>query len=133
MNDDPSQSDVHQTLRSQLSTILSGLKDTLQADVVCLFVYDADTENFHLPIGIGMRDPDSFYDPRMRPRGDRGAAKLVIQNSSITIERIEDRPELYAAFAHREQIRSMAGVACIFQGKILGILICQLSQSSYVQ
>ena len=122
MNDDLSQSDVHQTLRSQLTAVLTGLKETLQADVVCLFVYDADTESFHLPIGLGLRDPDSFNDPKMRPRGDRGVAKLVLQNSYLIIDKLDDRPELYAAFAHREQIRSMAGVACIFKESIVGIL-----------
>ena len=122
MNDDLSQSDVHQTLRSQLTAVLTGLKETLQADVVCLFVYDADTESFHLPIGLGLRDPDSFNDPKMRPRGDRGVAKLVLQNSYLIIDKLDDRPELYAAFAHREQICSMAGMACSYQETILGIL-----------
>ena len=122
MNDDLSQSDVHQTLRSQLTAVLTGLKETLQADVVCLFVYDAATESFHLPIGLGLRDPDSFNDPKMRPRGDRGVAKLVLQNSYLIIDKLDDRPELNAAFAHREQICSMAGMACSYQETILGIL-----------
>ena len=122
MNDDLSQSDVHQTLRSQLTAVLTGLKETLQADVVCLFVYDAATESFHLPIGLGLRDPDSFNDPKMRPRGDRGVAKQVLQNSYLIIGNFDDRHELYAAFAHREHIRSMAGMACIFKESIVGIL-----------
>ena len=122
MNDGPSPSDVHQTLRSQLTAVLTDLKDSLQADVVCLFVYDSDTESFHLPIGLGLRDPDSFNDPKMRPRGDRGVAKLVLQNSYLIIDKLDDRPELFAAFAHREQIRSMAGMACIFKESIVGIL-----------
>ena len=122
MNDDLSQSDVHQALRNQLTAVLTDLKDTLQADVVCLFVYDAYTESFHLPIGLGLRDPDSFNDPKMRPRGDRGVAKLVLQNSYLIIDKLDDRPELYAAFAHREHIRSMVGMACIFKESIVGIL-----------
>ena len=122
MNNNPMISDTEQTLVKQLTTILSDLKDTLQADAVCLFVYDVDTESFHLPIGLGLRDLDSFNDPRMRPRGDRGAAKQIIQNASLIIDHIQERPDLNAAFAHREQIRSMAGVACSFEDAILGIL-----------
>ncbi|MFZ4699338.1 MAG: GAF domain-containing protein [Candidatus Methylumidiphilus sp.] len=128
MNDDLATSDAEQTLRKQLTTVLSDLKDTLKADVVCVFVYDANTDSFHLPIGLGLLDPDSFYDPGMRPRGDRGAAKQVLQKSSITFERLEDHPDLYAAFAHLERIRSMAGVACTFQETIVGILYVNYRQ-----
>jgi len=122
MNNDQATSDAEQALRNQLTPILANLKDTLQADVACLFVYDADTDSFHLPIGLGLLDPDSFYDPRMRPRSDRGAAKQVLQHSPITVGQLEERPDLYAAFAHREQVLSMAGLTCVFQETTFGIL-----------
>ncbi|MEE9396119.1 MAG: GAF domain-containing protein [Methylococcales bacterium] len=123
---------IHRSVCNELHSILSSLKNEIKADVATLYVYDSKNGSFHLPVGIGLRDPDSFNDPIMRPRADRVAAKVTLGDSPLCIERIEEYPELFGAFANRERVRSFAGMPCLVGGQVVGVLFVNFrSQHSF--
>ncbi len=121
-----------QSVKKALSSILSSLKKEMKADIATLYVYDSENGSFHLPVGIGLRDPDSFNDPMMRPKAYRGAAKLALVDLPLCIERTDEHPELYGAFVNRERIRSFAKMPCLIDRQIVGVLFVSYhSQHSF--
>jgi hypothetical protein len=117
------------SLEGELEKLLGETKERLGADIVCHFVYDAHAQSFHTPTGIGLLDPDSFRDPKMRPRIDRGVPKRVFAKSPLTLENIEADQELNGAFAHREHVRALAGVSCRHDERILGMLFASFRKA----
>ena len=118
----------NETLSELLYQFVNSIKEKLNADIVSFFVYDDSTDTFHLPIGVGLYDEDSFRDEKMLPRSDRGMAKYVLEKESLFISSIKNDPELNAAFAHRERIQSGAGLTCQYQKKTVGIVFVSFRQ-----
>ena len=110
-------------LKGRIATILEQLSVAVHADVITFFLYDAATDEFDLPVGIGIWDEDTFSDPRMCPRSDRVAGRIVRQGCPILANQVEGHETMEGPFAHRERILSAGGFPVQSQaGEPLGVL-----------
>jgi GAF domain-containing protein len=116
-------------LRSNLETVLSELADDLRADVVTSYLYDNVTNEFYLPIGHGLYDPDTFMDPGMRPRIDRVAGRIVRRQHPIIAAQVRGHRLMDGPFARREGIVSAAGFPLVHNHKSVGLLFVSFRET----
>src|SRR5205085_1541609 len=89
---------------------------------VTAFIYDELTGRFHIRVGHGLRDPETFEDPRLGPRYGRVAGKVVRERRVIVAEQVPGRSPMDGPFARREGIQSAAGYPLLVGDAALGLL-----------
>jgi len=109
-------------LRLKLKNQLSALAKELGADVVTSLIYDGTTDEFDLPVEYGLRAPEYFTDPTMRPGTDRLAGRIVKTKQRIVPISVPTESAVAGSFARRERIVSPAGFPLVHDGKSVGIL-----------
>jgi signal transduction histidine kinase len=100
-----------------------------KADVVTAFIYDEANATFHLPVGQGLQDAETFEDPRLGPRSGRVAGKVVRERRASVAEHVPGHSPMDGPFARRERIRSAAGYPLLLGNVALGALFVSYRNS----
>ena len=94
-------------LREKLQEIVARAAQRLGADVVTLYLYDEERDQFYMPVGVGLSDQATFENALPRP--DRIAGKIVKEGRVVIANDAQSHPEMSGPFAFRERIASAAG------------------------
>ncbi len=100
---------------------LKAIVEELSCDIATLHVYDEANHSLELPIGYGLKDEKSFYDPRLPPRADRVAGITAARGAELFADDIYGT-ELDGPFARREQVLSAAALPLSSGNRKLGSL-----------
>jgi len=106
-------------LKSRLQTVVEQIFRELNADVVTLYLYDEERDQFYLPIGRGLLDQDTFQ--YALPRPDRIAGKIVKEKRAVIAADARSHPEMSGPFTFRERIASAAGFPILLGDKAVGV------------
>ena len=114
---------VLENLRTTMETLAQGIKDVLQCDIVTLYTYRQERDEFDFPPAIAgqIRNPGKVTETG---RVDKGAAPyLIIVRDSLYVARdTPNDPVLNTPFTTREGVLSSVGTPLIIHGKRVGVL-----------
>jgi len=110
-------------LQRDLQRILQELAKSLKADVATLWLYDADSDQFGLPVRHGVEHHHPSIGPILRPGTHQGGDVIVDDKKPIIANDITNNRFMDGAFARREGIKSSAGFPIIFKDQSVGGVI----------
>lgn len=108
-------------LQQRLQAIVEQLAGAVSAEVVTLFVYDEQTNDFDLPVGCNLNDRATFADPRMLPGTDRVAGKIIQEQTEFVENPVTGGP-LDGPFARRERVVAASGFPLVHGRRPVGIM-----------
>ncbi len=121
---------IIQKLQIDLQRVLQGLAKSLKADVATLWLYDAESDQFGLPVRYGVKHQHPSIDPILRPGTHRGGDVIVDNKKPIIFNDITNTV-MDGPFARRENIKSSAGFPIIFKDQSVGGVIFISYRSSH--
>ena len=121
MSTDQGLPSVINELHGQLQEILRGLSDSLDADVATLWLYDADSDEFGLPISHGVQRPHPSIDPILRP-GTHHGGEIIVDTKKPIIANDITNTIMDGPFAYHEGIKSSAGFPLLYDNQAVGVL-----------
>jgi GAF domain-containing protein len=106
-------------LENELQQFVEQVARDFRADVVTLYLYDADRDRFYLPVGCGLRDEITFKTAM--PRTDRLAGKILKGRMPIVADDARSHPDMAGPFTFRERVASAAGFPVFLQERTVGV------------
>lgn len=113
-------------LEKRLQLFVDQLARDLGADVVTVYLYDAERDKFYLPVGYGLKDAATFRFAM--PRSDRIVGKLVRGRKPIIGEDAKSHADIGGPFTFRERIESAAGFPILLGNRAEGVLFVNYRQ-----
>lgn len=106
-------------LEDALQSFVEQVARDFRADIVTLYLYDADQDRFYLPVGCGLRDEITFKT--VMPRTDRLAGKVAKGRVPIIADEARLHPDMAGPFTFRERVESAAGFPVFLQERSAGV------------
>ena len=106
-------------VEEELRALIRRLVDSTGADLVTLYLYDAERETFFMPTAYGLRDEDTFNFSR--PRSDRIAGKVAKSRQMIIADDAKSHPDMSGPFTFRERVESSAGFPIVAGLNVVGV------------
>jgi GAF domain-containing protein len=116
----PGRSPRELEVEGKLQAFVEQLARDFRADIVTLYLYDGDQDQFYLPVGCGLRDEITFKTAM--PRTDRLAGKVLKGRMPIVADDARSHPDMAGPFTFRERVASAAGFPVFFQERSAGVL-----------
>ncbi len=93
---------------------LKGNLETLMGDradlAIILWLFDANSEEFHTPVCLGLLDDTIIHEPYMRPKLVGSAGIVLKAENIVTSNSPEGATFTRAPFAYRERVESTAAI-----------------------
>lgn len=107
-------------LKQHLDELARSLAQTTSADTVTMFIYDSKYDEFHLPVGYGLRELKSFTNSL--PQSDRLVGKIAKDEQIWCAPDLSKTKEFDGPFSRRERIRSALGLPIKSDSEVVGVL-----------
>ena len=109
-------------LRSTLESIVMGTRDALGCDVVTLYTYDEERDEFGFPPAIvGVKYPEKVLEFGNAPKNSVIGNILALDNLYVSEHTVSDSL-MAGPFAQREAIRSSVGIPLIARDRKVGVM-----------
>jgi GAF domain-containing protein len=106
-------------LENKLQDFAEQVARDLKADIVTLYLYDADRDRFYMPVACGLRDEITFKTAL--PRTDRLAGKILKDQEPVVAGDARSHPDMAGPFTFRERVKSAAGFPILLEGRPAGV------------
>lgn len=101
---------------------LEALASVTEAKPVTAALYSESMGRFTVSIGVGLLNPKAFYDPRLLPRKERVAGRIVRLGTPYWANHVQGDNIFDGAFARRERVHSAIGHPLMKDGKAIGVV-----------